>query len=424
MTPGLGPVHIRRLVAASGNDPQRACQSSAADLARIQGIGDSKAQRMAQGLAASHDLALREVARAEELGVTLHALVNDAPLDFPSLLAPLPDAPVVLYCKGTLQPQTDRFSLAIVGSRHCTSYGLEQAARFARVLAQAGVTIVSGGARGIDTAAHRAALEVGGRTLAVLGCGLSRVYPPENQDLFAQIAQSGAVLSELPLDTPPTAENFPMRNRIISGLALGVLVIEAGTGSGALITARHAAEEHGREVMAIPGRVDSLTIAGSLDLLKQGGAALVTEPGDVIALLESPARHQHQGTHTSRYVVPNTENTRPEKARPEKAGPERARPEKARPDNSAKSRSNAAHSAPALFTAPDSPSAPAPSSPSLPLPKEQQRIIEALGSNAHALTLDELAIATGLEIGPLRAHLTLLEVQRRVKRQGSQFVKG
>lgn len=380
LTPGLGPVLIRRLLAATGS-AVAACTLSAAQLRGVQGIGEQKAGAIARGLAESQRAADDEVALAERSGVTV--LTCRTP-GFPRLLAPLPDAPALLYVKGSLGPEDD-FSVALVGSRQCTVYGLEQAARFARVLAQAGITVVSGGARGIDTAAHRGALEVGGRTVVVQGCGLAKVYPPENAAMFEQVAATGAVVSELPMQTPPAAENFPNRNRIISGLSLGVLVIEAGKGSGALITARHALDEHGREVMAIPGRVDSAPIAGSLALLREGAAALVLEPADVIQALESAARHQHRGTHTSRYLPGLSVGDEQGALLPDMDG-----------------------------------SAPRASSSKVDVvaSSDQQRVLDAL---EEPLTLDELIEATRLEPAKLRGDLTMLEIQRRVRREGSKF---
>lgn len=369
LTPGLGPVLIRRLLAKTGS-AAAACGLSAAQFTAIHGIGEQKAAVITRALPDAARLADQEIALADKLGVRLFAWGSAT---YPTLLRNLPDAPVLLYVRGDITP-ADQFAVAMVGSRQCTAYGLEQSARFARVLAQAGITIVSGGARGIDTAAHRGALDVQGRTIVVQGCGLAKVYPPENAALFERVAASGAVVSELPLNTPPTAENFPSRNRIISGLSLGVLVIEAGRGSGALITARHALEEHGREVMAIPGRIDSATIAGSLELLREGAAAMVLEPGDVIQALESPARHLHRGTHTDRYLFDTQPNALKQPVTPEREGP--------------------------------------------PLSTHQQTLLAAL---VEPRTLDQLSEATELDAATVRGQLTLLEIQKRVKRDGSLF---
>src|SRR5437867_894011 len=198
---------------------------------------------------------------------------------YPELLRAIYDPPAVLYCDGSVEPG-DRQAVAIVGSRQATPYGLRITETLAGELSALGFTILSGFARGIDAAAHRAALAAGGRTIAVLGCGLDVDYPPGHASLRAEIAGSGAVLTEFAPGTPPRATNFPRRNRIISGLALGVVVVEAAEDSGSLITARLALEQ-GREVVAVPGSIDAPTSRGPHGLLKQG-AKLVETVDDIV----------------------------------------------------------------------------------------------------------------------------------------------
>jgi len=202
---------------------------------------------------------------------------------YPPNLRPLPDAPPVLMVRGELVPE-DKFSLAIVGSRRATSYGLSLAKRFARDLSAHGLTVVSGGARGVDTLAHQGALEGGGRTIAFLGCGVDVPYPADNRRLFAQIADGGgAVVSEFPLGTKPEPWRFPARNRLISGTSLGTLVIESPADSGSLITAREAGDQ-GRDVFAIPGPIDTGRNAGCHALI-QDGAKLVQSVDDILGEL-------------------------------------------------------------------------------------------------------------------------------------------
>jgi DNA processing protein len=198
---------------------------------------------------------------------------------YPERLRTIPDPPPVLYCDGLPEPE-DRVAIAIVGARQATSYGVRVTEALARDLAQLGFTIVSGMARGIDAAAHRGALAAGGRTIAVLGCGLDVVYPPEHGRLRAEIARSGSVMTEFPPGTRPLASHFPRRNRILSGLALGVVVVEAAEGSGSLITARLALDQ-GREVFAVPGPLDAPLSRGPHGLIKQG-AKLVETVEDIV----------------------------------------------------------------------------------------------------------------------------------------------
>lgn len=212
--------------------------------------------------------------------------------DYPQVLSQLPDPPGVLYKRGELLP-ADARSIAIVGTRHATPYGLAQAHRFSVGLVQAGYTIISGLARGIDAAAHRGALEAGGRTIGVLGSGLASIYPPEHVELAEQVSQQGCLLSEQPPRSPPTKFSFPQRNRIVTGMSLGVLVVEAADRSGALISG-HLAAEQGRDVFAIPGRIDSRMSRGCHQLIREG-AKLVESVDDILDELSSSRETASRG---------------------------------------------------------------------------------------------------------------------------------
>lgn len=277
---GLGPTLLMRAVQTLGGVEQTLA-ASARQLASVRGIGRDRADdiRRAIDSVANNGQLEQEKALVAEHGVTLLGIEDPA---YPKLLRHIPDPPPLLYVRGELR-EDDALALAIVGSRRCSHYGREQADRLSSLAASAGLTIVSGGAYGVDAAAHQAALRAGGRTIAVLGSGIAKPYPDRHRELFDAIADgAGAVISEVPMTCPPVAENFPRRNRIISGLAIGVLVVEAALRSGALITARLAVEEHGREVMALPGRVDSQTSAGCHKMIRQGWAKLVTNVGDIL----------------------------------------------------------------------------------------------------------------------------------------------
>lgn len=253
----------------------------------------------------------RELALCQRLGFTVLTRVDPA---YPELLERIADPPGALYLRGAFTP-ADALALAIVGSRRATPYGLQMAERLASELARRGLVVVSGLARGIDAAAHRATLESGGRTLAVLGSGIDVTYPPEHRALAERIAASGALISEQPLGTPPFAANFPRRNRILSGLALGTLVVEATGKSGSLITAGHAVDQD-RDVFAVPGAVGAPGSEGTHRLIQQG-AKLVTCAEDVIdelrpdvqAALRPPtlARAEESGENDGASSLPEVE---------------------------------------------------------------------------------------------------------------------
>ncbi len=370
LTPGLGPTLVNRCVDAFGS-AAATLDTGSQRLAAVNGIGPKRASSIRAGI---DDLrrngAVDEEKRLiEEHRVRLIARNEDA---YPKLLRHIPDPPPMLYVRGELR-DTDAVALAIVGARRCSQYGREQAERFAVGAAQAGLCVVSGGAYGIDAAAHRAALRVGGRTIAVLGSGLARPYPSEHVDLFDEIAngqgssEGGAVMSELPMTIPPKAENFPRRNRIVSGLALGVLVVEASQRSGALITARLCSEEHNREVMAVPGRVDAKMSVGCHKIIREGWATLVTNVADVLDALGE----------TGTLLKANVAQETPAEREPE-----------------------------SLFDQ--------------TLTDTQRRIVDALDK---PVTLDDLATTTGLSVAVIQGDLTMLQIRGMVTRTGGKIAR-
>jgi len=226
--------------------------------------------------------------------------------DYPANLRQIPDAPSVLYYKGSLLPSDD-LAVAVVGSRFATVYGRQITEKFVVDLSYSGLTIVSGLARGIDSFAHKAALDAGGRTIAVLGNGVDLIYPPENKALSERIIQNGALVSEFPLGFPSMPSNFPARNRIISGLSLGVLVTEAAVDSGSLITAGQAAEQ-GREVFAVPGPVNSKTSEGTNNLIKEG-VHVATAAGDILEVLDIERKQRQMLTENNKQKTGNLDKT-------------------------------------------------------------------------------------------------------------------
>ncbi len=380
LTPGIGPILSRRIIEAVGGDVAAACTVSLAVLRNVEGIGTNKADKIAAGLRAARPLALAQADKAAAMNVRIICTEDD---DYPLLLREIPDPPMVLYLRGDLQPR-DLHAVAIVGSRKCSLYGREQADRFGALLAGAGVTIISGGARGIDSAAHRGAMtHPAGRTIAVLGSGVDVPYPPENAALFDTIARGrGAVVSEFPLGTQPTPENFPRRNRVVSGMSRGVVVIEADERSGALITARQAADDHNRTVFALPGRVDNALSAGPHKLIRDG-ATLVRNLEDVLeGLTPLPAQASEV-----REIAPGLfhEETPTAVVQP----------------------------APHVSIEPIAPN----------VTPQQSRILEQLDSQP--MTVDQLIEQTALPASAILQELTILSLRVFVKRvDGQTYVKG
>ncbi len=365
---GFAPGPTQRAIDGMGG-PQCVINASADQLARVARMPLSRARRVRQ--------AINEVIESDRLDherelmarLDVHAVAMGDPT-YPRLLKLIDDPPPLIYVRGELREE-DAIALAVVGARRCTQYGREQAKRLAGLAAQCGLCIVSGGAYGIDAAAHRAAMGVGGRTIAVLGSGLAEPYPKDHIELFDRIADAnggrGAVISELPMTSPPQARNFPARNRIISGLSLGVLVVEAALRSGALVTARLAVEEHHREVMAVPGRVDSAASAGCHKLIREGSATLVTCLDDILNALGEMGE-------TLKAQLPEKGAELDDKQ-------------------------------PGLFDQNLTPT--------------QQRILASLDGDA--LLLDQIAMATGLAAPLILADLTMLQVRGLIKTGGGKW---
>lgn len=362
---GLGPKLTRAVLNHFGS-ADRALQATVAQLQEIPQVGANLAAKFASefrsvSIDAEWDLLQRH-------GVT--AIPFTSP-DYPSMLSSIDDAPPLLYLKGALTAADVR-AVGIVGSRSCTPYGIRMAERLASGLATAGWTVVSGLALGIDGAAHRAALNAGGRTLAVLAGGLASIYPPDHVDLAQQVAAQGALITETPMTLRPQAGMFPARNRIISGLCRGVIIVEANARSGALITASHAAEQ-GREVFVVPGNADSAASAGCLSLLRKG-ARLVRSVDDVLEDLQGLS----------------TPDPAPVKSRV----------------------------AQTLFDAPPPPPPP-PTTPPSHLDATESKVWAALAEPRHA---DVLSREVGLSPGELATVLMKLELKKAIRRlPGNQY---
>jgi DNA processing protein len=273
LLPDVGPARARKLLSVFAN-PEMIFRAGFDDLRQVDGIGAVVAKKI-RDFSSWGDIG-RQISEMEAMDIKVISLQESS---YPEMLKEIDDAPVVIYARGDILPN-DKFAIAIVGSRRLTQYGTSVAEKISEDLAACGFTVVSGMARGVDSISHRGALRAGGRTIAVLGSGLDIPYPPENKTLMEDIVKSGCALSEFPPGTPPEKENFPRRNRLISALSLGVLVVEATLDSGALITARYAAEQ-GREVFAVPGNITSRCSEGTNELLRRG-AILVRRAEDIV----------------------------------------------------------------------------------------------------------------------------------------------
>jgi DNA processing protein len=362
-----------------GEDPRAIFAATDADLEEVPGCQPRHIVRLRDP---NMDVTPRQWAWMERPDVRL--ALRGQP-DYPRALRELPDPPPLLFLRGTLA-ESDRFSVGIVGSRHATPYGRATSERLARELAGYGLTVISGGAVGIDAAAHRGALTGGGRTLAVLGCGLDVDYPRENRALFEQVAAHGALLTEYPLGAQPESWRFPLRNRLISALSLGTLVVEAPRQSGALITARCAVEQ-GRPVLVVPGNIDRPTSVGSNELLKEG-ATPITETEDILralGMVALPARPEHQQTLELAEAGPLT-TLSPTSAFQDNAG--------------------------APLSSPRAPS----------LPENQRRLLEGLSLTPRHI--DALAQEVGMTAMQAGVEMTLLELNGLVRRlPGNTYIR-
>ena len=357
LVPGVGPRTSRALLERFGSARQ-VLRAPEASLRDVPGVGGKLAEKIARADREIDPVA--ELALCRRMGVSPIAHGSDA---YPSALNEIPDPPSLLYVRGSIEP-VDRLAVAIVGSRKCTPYGLRIAEKLAASLARVGLTVVSGLARGIDAAAHRGALAAGGRTLAVLANGLSQVYPPEHDKLADEVVGSGALIAESPMRQGPLAGLFPQRNRIISGLSLGVVVVEATPRSGSLSTASHATEQN-REVFAVPGPVDSLPSRGCHHLIRDG-ARLVETVDDILEELGPLVQHRK----------------------------------------------------PPADSTPETAAAPA----ELSLSDNERLLLGKL--NDRPVAVDQLIVSTGLTASQTMATLSLLEMRRLIKRYpGPQFAR-
>jgi len=314
MLPKIGPVRVRRLVEYFGS-PGAVLSAGVDSLRKVEGIGQETAS-MLRRWEEFADLS-GELARVREMGLSVVTQLDEI---YPAPLREIHDPPVVLYVRGRLDVR-DKIAVGVVGSRRATTYGLTAARKLSFQLAHAGVTVLSGLARGIDTAAHEGAVAAKGRTIGVIGSGLAKLYPPENEALAGRIADGhGAVVSEFPILTEPDKQTFPQRNRIVSGWSSGILVVEAPVWSGALITANNAADQ-GRSVYAVPGPIDRASSLGCNKLI-QNGARLVLDAGDILEDLNLLIPREPELDFDGAVVTENGAGAPKTTARPDLSGSE------------------------------------------------------------------------------------------------------
>jgi DNA processing protein len=384
LVPGVGTAVFIRLLARF-RTPANVLRASTGELRDV--AGPKLAERIAQ-YADVADVDAQERA-LREYGAGLVTL-EDA--KYPLHLAEIYDPPLALFVRGELREE-DQYSVAIVGTRRPTPYGVRMAEQFARELAVRGITVISGMALGVDAAAHRGAIEAGGRTIAVLGCGVDVVYPRQHDELMHQISENGAVVSQFPMGTKPSAGHFPYRNRIISGMSLGTLIVEAPLRSGALITARHASEQ-GREVFAVPGQVGVANSEGPHALIREG-AKLVESVDEILVELQLPAELR---VATAEALAASAAARVPARTAPERPAHRPRTRESAEP-----------RSAPAAAR-----TAPVEVSPG------EQAVLSALTSDGSHV--DEIAQTCRISISEALSTLTLLELKGMVRQfSGKRF---
>ena len=381
LIPGIGNHTIRRLLAAFGS-AEKSVAATSEELAQIDGLTPDVRQQLIDGR--SRAPLAQELELIEQHQCHIVTINDDT---YPPLLKQINDPPVLLYIIGEF-PLQDAPSIAIVGSRSPTEYGKTISQQLSHQLAERGITVVSGFARGIDTCVHRGALEAGGCTVAVFGCGLSIIYPSTNRELAAEIIESGALISEFPMTVPPRGNNFPRRNRVISGLTLGTLVVEASERSGSLITARHAAEQ-GREVFAVPGQIFSNVSRGTHSLINQG-ATLINSIDDLLDALPKDYTQIFGGELPEPTLQPAPSRQPNKAARPQSV--------EKRPTPTPQPKTN------------------------LNLTPDEQTVLSVMA--ADSVHIDEITRVTQLPIGKVSSLLVMLELKGIVQQlPGKQFVK-